>query len=222
MPPQNLADLPELKKGFRLLLKQDPVFRRYKFKDLHWTQEKADFAALVGSITSQQLSVKAAATIYNRVVELCDGHLKPDIVLQQKEKDLRQCGLSYQKISYLMSLAEHVKNKSLKLRSLKNQSDQDIIDQITSVKGFGAWSAQMFLIFALGRPDIWPIHDLGVQEGARLYDEILLKKPTSRPSAKELNIWGDRFKPYRSCVALLLWKLKGDQAVRTQSIKAIG
>ena len=127
-----------------------------------WTH----FDALVRSIVYQQLSGKAAATIHGRVLTLIgDGDEAPQRIVATSHESLRGAGLSTQKANYIRNLAEHVLDGSLPINSLHELSDDEIIAALTQVKGIGPWSAQMFLMFRLGRPDILPELDLGVQKG---------------------------------------------------------
>ncbi len=164
-------------------------------------------AALAETITSQQLSTKAAATIWSRVTAALDVN-DPRAWLDQPDDDLRALGLSFQKIGYLQGLARAVQVGDLDLSRVKKASNDEAIAALTSIKGFGRWSAQMILIFTLARPDIWPSGDLGVQEGLRLYRKLL-----ERPSAAMTEQYGMRyFRPHLTAAALLLWRLKDTQS----------
>lgn len=161
------------------------------------------FDALVRSIVYQQLSGKAAATIHGRVRELFNSEtpLPPQIAAAEHEA-LRKAGLSDQKAKYLRNLAEHSLNGSLPVESLHELEDQAIIDALTQVKGIGRWSAQMFLMFRLGRPDVLPDLDLGVQKGMqRAYRMRKLPSP-----AKVLEV-GSKWAPYRSIGSWYMWRV---------------
>lgn len=161
------------------------------------------FDALVRSIVYQQLSGKAAATIHGRVRAMFDSEapLPPQIAAAEHDA-LRKAGLSNQKANYLRNLAEHSLNRSLPVESLHELDDQDIIDALTQVKGIGRWSAQMFLMFRLGRPDVLPDLDLGVQKGIqRAYRMRKLPLP-----GKVLAI-GAKWAPYRTVGSWYMWRV---------------
>jgi DNA-3-methyladenine glycosylase II len=166
------------------------------------------FDALVRSIVYQQLSGKAAATIHGRVREMFDsGSPLPPQIAAAEHDMLRKAGLSNQKARYLRNLAEHSLNGSLPVESLHELDDQDIIDALTQVKGIGRWSAQMFLMFRLGRPDVLPDLDLGVQKGIqRAYR--MRKLPTPK---KVLEI-GSKWAPYRSIGSWYMWRVLEQQS----------
>lgn len=149
----------------------------------------------------QQLSVKAAATIAQRVDQAMGGALGPEKLLATAPEQLRAAGLSRQKISYLQSLAEAVISGDLPIETLPELADEEVEAAITAVRGFGRWSAHMYMMFALGRPDIWPSGDLAVRVG---FGRIMGWK--DRPDEKQVIDEGGAFSPYRSALALLCWQ----------------
>lgn len=149
----------------------------------------------------QQLSVKAAATIARRVDETVGGALLPQSLLATAPDELRAAGLSRQKIGYLQSLAEAVISGDLPVETLPELADAEVEAAITAVRGFGRWSAHMYMIFSLGRPDIWPSGDLAVRVG---FGRIMGWK--DRPDEKKVIHEGSAFSPYRSALALLCWQ----------------
>jgi DNA-3-methyladenine glycosylase II len=149
----------------------------------------------------QQLSTKAAATIAQRVDETVGGELLPETLLATAPDKLRAAGLSRQKIGYLQSLAEAVISDALPIETLPQLTDDEVEAAITAVRGFGRWSAHMYMMFALGRPDIWPSGDLAVRVG---FGRIIGCK--DRPDEKKVINEGSAFSPYRSALALLCWK----------------
>jgi DNA-3-methyladenine glycosylase II len=161
------------------------------------------FEALIRSIVYQQLSGKAAATIHGRVRAMFDSETPlPSQIAAAEHEALRRAGLSTQKAKYLRNLAEHSLDGSLPVESLHELGDQAIIDALTQVKGIGRWSAQMFLMFRLGRPDVLPDLDLGVQKGIqRAYR--MRKLPTP---AKVLEI-GSKWAPYRTIGSWYMWRV---------------
>ena len=148
----------------------------------------------------QQLSVKAAATIAQRVDETVGGALGPETLLATAPDQLRAAGLSRQKISYLQSLAEAVISGDLPVETLPELADEEVEAAITAVRGFGRWSAHMYMMFALGRPDVWPSGDLAVRVG---FGRIMTW--SERPDEKKVIARGAVFSPHRSALALLCW-----------------
>lgn len=151
-------------------------------------------------IAGQQLSVKAAATIFGRVQTALDGDFRPARLLAMNEEELRSLGLSRQKIGYARGLARAVLEGSLVPSALAQLPDDAVVEQITRVKGFGRWSAEMVLLFSLGRPDVWPADDLAIQAGLHR-----LKNMRARPDRRRTDAVARPWRPYRSAVALFVW-----------------
>lgn len=158
------------------------------------------FNVLLRVIVGQQLSVKAAATIWGRVEALAGSNASPEDYAHISDEKLREAGLSRQKITYFRSLCDHVITGALDMGALPGLTDEAAIKAITDVKGLGVWSAHMYLMFSLGRPDIWPVGDLAVRIGA-----ARIVGQTERPTEKQAEKIGERWRPYRSSVALLSW-----------------
>jgi DNA-3-methyladenine glycosylase II len=159
------------------------------------------YGALLRSIVGQQLSTKAARTIYGRMLELFDGHApSPLQLLAANPDDIRAAGLSRPKINYLRDLAQHVEDGELELERLDDLSDEEVIEQLTAVKGIGEWSAHMFLMFHLGRPDVLPVGDQGIRNAVRV--QYRLRK---LPDAKRLEKIAKPWRPYRTLACLYLW-----------------
>lgn len=159
------------------------------------------FEALARSIAFQQLAGKAASTIWGRVRTLVDGPFTPGAVLALPEASLRGAGLSGSKTASLLDLAAHTHDGSLRLRSIRSLDDDAVVDHLTRVRGIGEWTAHMFLMFRLGRVDVWPTGDLGVRQGyARITDR------PEPPSARDLEPLGDPLRPYRSVAAWYCWR----------------
>jgi DNA-3-methyladenine glycosylase II len=164
-----------------------------------WTH----FDALVRSIVYQQLSGKAAATIHGRVLTLIgDGAEAPGRIVATPHEHLRAAGLSTAKANYVRNLAEHVLDGSLPVESLHELSDDEVIAALTQVKGIGRWSAQMFLMFRLGRPDVLPELDLGVQKG--IQKAYRLRR---LPTPKQVLRRGSRWAPYRTVASWYMWRI---------------
>jgi DNA-3-methyladenine glycosylase II len=160
------------------------------------------FDAVCRSIIYQQLSGKAASTIHGRVLGIYGGRCPlPDELAATSDEQLRGAGLSRQKLSYLKDLASRVATDELPIEALHERSDDDVIDALVRVKGVGRWTAQMFLMFRLGRPDVLPDLDLGIQNAIRrVYG--LRKRPLP---ARVLKI-GAAWAPYRTVAAWYLWR----------------
>ena len=156
------------------------------------------FEHLLRIIVGQQLYGKAAATIYDRV-EAAMGEVIPENFLDKSDQELREFGLSWQKIEYGRGLSKAVLD-GFRPKDLIKKSDQEVLETITALKGFGRWSAEMFLMFSLGRPDIWPAGDLAVQEAVKK-----LKGLKESPGQKEMDIIAKPWRPHRASVAVFLW-----------------
>lgn len=167
--------------------------------DLTLTPSYKPFESLVMSIISQQLSAKAAATIKARV-KLILPTVTPELVLAVEEEAVRQCGVSYPKIRYIRDLSAKVLNGEVTLDNLQDLDDSELLKQLTSVKGIGAWTAEMFLIFTLGRPDVMSIGDAGLQRAAKWLHSL-----PDRKDGNYLGVIAPNWAPYRSFASLYLW-----------------
>lgn len=160
------------------------------------------YGALLRAIVGQQLSTKAARTIYLRVVELFGGATPaPEQLLEASEEDLRACGLSGRKTEYVRDLARHVLGGELELDRLDQLSDEEVIEEIVAVRGLGQWTAEMFLLFHLERPDVLSGGDLGIRKAIQV-EYGLEEMP---PPARVIEI-GEPWRPYRSLASLYLWE----------------
>jgi len=159
------------------------------------------FETLARIVVGQQVSVAAATSINKKLVSALDGQLTARAVLDASDELLRSAGLSRQKVNYIQSLATAQATGTLVLEGLPELADDDAVAVITSIKGFGEWSAHMYLMFSLGRPDIWPVGDLAVREGFKRIQGL-----EERPSAGKLKPMGEEFRPYRSSLAMLCWR----------------
>jgi DNA-3-methyladenine glycosylase II len=168
------------------------------------------FETLCESIVSQQLSVKAGDTIFGRVLDLLpDRKLTPENILIQKDQDLRDAGLSWGKVSYLKDLAQKVKDKEVVLEQLDELSEEEAIKELTKIKGIGKWTAEMFLMFALGREDVFSHGDVGLQNAIKkLYKEKIPFNAEGKwkydPAVVEEIII--KWRPYRTIAARILWR----------------
>jgi DNA-3-methyladenine glycosylase II len=161
------------------------------------------FDALAESIAYQQLSGKAAATIWKRVRALFPGrYLDPQVVLKTPDRKLRAAGLSRSKVASIKDLAAKTIDGTVpSVRALAKMTDEEIIERLIAVRGIGRWTVEMLLLFDLGRPDVWPVHDYGVQKGfAKTFGRRKLPKP------KQLMKLGEKFRPHRSVAAWYFWR----------------
>lgn len=195
----------EFARARRALMRRDPILAPLIKK--HRKRSPLDapvldpFPALVRTITAQQISTKAAATIHGRLVGCLTEGVTPGALLALTDAQFRQAGLSRQKIVYLRDLAIKAQSGELPLHSLHELDDEAVIDAIVKVKGLGRWSAEMFLMFRLRRPDVLPVGDLGIVTAIqRLYG--LRKKPNP---ARIIKI-GESWRPYRTVACWYLWR----------------
>jgi DNA-3-methyladenine glycosylase II len=160
------------------------------------------FAALVQSVVYQQLAGAAASTIHRRLVAALGGDVTPEAMLATDPEALRGAGLSGNKAASVCDLAVKVLDGTVVLdpRGLAREGDEEVIERLTTVRGIGRWTAEMFLLFQLRRLDVWPTGELGVRKGFGVAWALPM------PSAKELAPLGDPFRPYRSVVAWYCWR----------------
>jgi DNA-3-methyladenine glycosylase II len=160
------------------------------------------YGALLRAIVGQQLSTKAARTIYLRVLDLFGGTTpSPEQLLEASEEDLRGCGLSGRKTEYVRDLAHHVLSGDLELDRLEELEDEQVIEEIVAVRGLGRWTAEMFLLFHLQRPDVLSGGDLGIRKAIQV-EYGLGEMPTP---TRVIEI-GEPWRPYRSLASLYLWE----------------
>ncbi len=162
------------------------------------------YEALVRSIVYQQLSGKAAATILRRFLELFPGtgYPKPEVVLKTNIVKMRGAGLSGQKTEYIKDLSSKFLDGTIEPKKFKKMSDEEIREHLIAVKGIGRWSADMFLMFALNRPDVLPTGDLGIRKGfQKLY------KLKSLPDVKKMEYLAESWRPYRTVASWYLWRI---------------
>jgi DNA-3-methyladenine glycosylase II len=171
------------------------------------------FDSLAESIVYQQLSGKAAAKIFGRVRALYPRrkYLDPKLVLDTADERLRAAGLSRSKVAALKDLAAKTLDGTVpSARVLREMSDEEIITRLVAVRGIGRWTAEMLLLFDLGRPDVWPVDDYGVRKGfAKTFGKRKL------PTPKQLKKLGEKWRPYRSMAAWYFWRALDEPAVKT-------
>ena len=190
-------------KAKTILSKRDPILRKIikKFNKGFLTTRKDPFFSLCRTIIGQQISTKAADSIWSRFEIKCNKKIIPDTVLKLTSRSLRNAGLSRQKINYLKNIAKSFKNNSFNMKNLKKMNDNLAIDYITQLKGLGVWSAQMFLMFNLNRPDIFPTKDIGlIRAISKNY------KTSYPPSKKFLNRISKKHSGYRTVFTWYMWR----------------
>ena len=194
-------------KARRWLMRKDPILgaaiKSIGACGMAERQRQDHLSALVSAIVSQQLSTKAAATIFGRFVALFPDNHIPDAaaIAAQTDAALRAVGLSGQKVGYLRDLSARLMDGRLRLDELEDLVDEEVIQRLVAVKGFGRWTAEMFLMFRLHRPDVLPAADLGIVVAIqRLY------RLRERPDAKRVLKIGEAWRPYRSVASWYLWQ----------------
>ena len=196
----------EYARARRLLMRRDPilapVIRKHHERTLIDSPPVDPFSALVRTIVGQQLSTKAAATIHRRLLDLIPGGVAtPQALAAIPDDQLRKVGLSRQKSAYIRDLSVKAANGDLPLDHLPSMTDDEVIEALTRVKGLGRWSAEMFLMFRLRRPDVLPVDDLGIVNAIhRLY------KLRKRPNANRIRRIGEAWRPYRTVACWYLWR----------------
>src|ERR1700687_5045306 len=205
MPARSLTP-EDYARARRLLMRRAPVrasvIRKLGAGGRASRQHGDHLSALVGSIISQQLSGKAAATIFGRFRALFpDAVITGPAIAALDDRTIRGVGLSGQKLGYMRDLSARIADHRLNLDELDALADEEIIERLTAVKGFGRWTAEMFLMFRLHRPDVLPVADLGIITAPQK-----LYRLRKRPDAKRMLKIGDAWKPYRSVASWYLWQ----------------
>jgi DNA-3-methyladenine glycosylase II len=196
------------RKAVAALREADPVMARLAEehaaavrRDLKNDRRGDAYGALLRSIVGQQLSTKAASTIYGRMIDIFDGHAPtPKQLLAADPDAIRAAGLSRPKIAYLRDLAQHVEDGTLELDRLDELADEEVSAQLTAVKGLGQWTADMFLMFHLRRPDVLPVGDQGIRRAVQV--QYRMRK---LPDPKRLEKVARPWRPYRTLACLFLW-----------------
>ena len=190
-------------KAKKKLSKKDPILRKImkKYKRGFLTTRNNPFFSLCRTIIGQQISTKAADSIWSKFQKKCNNKINPKTILKISTRNLKSAGLSRQKVSYLKNISKSFKNKSFSVKDLKKMSDEEAINYITKLKGLGIWSAQMFLMFNLNRPDIFPTKDIGlIRAISKNY------KTSYPPSEKFLNKISKLHLGYRSVFTWYMWR----------------
>jgi DNA-3-methyladenine glycosylase II len=195
-------------KAIAALREADPVMARLidehtalVRRDLRRDRRGDAYGALLRSIVGQQLSTKAASTIYGRMIDIFGGHAPtPKQLLAADPEEIRAAGLSRPKIAYLRDLAQHVEEGTLELDRLDELPDEEVSAQLTAIKGLGQWTADMFLMFHLRRPDVLPVGDQGIRRAVKV--QYRMRK---LPDPKRLEKVARPWRPHRTLACLFLW-----------------
>lgn len=185
----------------KILIEKDPKLKQLFDLKSEIVVEIDDqyFVSLVGTIIAQQLSSKVARVLLNRLNTYCQNEITPEKIQDMLPETMRSMGLSYQKQSYLKSLAQSMLNQTVRFDRIHEMDNQQVIDMLTSIKGIGVWSAEMFLMFSLGREDVFSVGDLGLRNAVKkLYEMPDL-------THKEILKLSESWQPYRSIVSHYLW-----------------
>ena len=187
----------------RALARKDAVMGRIMRSrpKVHLVRRGEPFLTLARAICGQQISVKAAQSVWDRVCICLDQKITPEAVIAKDRKVLRACGLSDRKTEYIADLAQHFADGSIHVHRWPQMPDEEIIAELVEVRGIGRWTAEMFLIFNLLRPDVLPLDDLGLQKAIRLL--YFRKRPVSLRTMRKL---GESWRPWRSVATWYLWR----------------
>jgi DNA-3-methyladenine glycosylase II len=197
----DVTDPKQLRKAVKSLAKQCTIIEaaHERVGVPEWRTRQGDYAGLARIIAYQQLSTKAAGTIWGRV-EVLLGKVTPKAVLEADIDALRACGMSRPKIAHIRSIAEAVTSGSLNLRRVAKASDEDAQAELVAVKGIGPWTADVYLMFCLGRWDVFPHADIGLSEAYRM-----ITGERKRHPPKKFLKTGEKWRPYRGVAAHMLW-----------------
>lgn len=198
-----LYQIPHIRAGLEHLIANDKVFAKLSVvpETLPWRYAAPGMPSLIRIVIGQQVSTAAAVSLWNKFQAQAGG-ITPEEVLALDDDTLRACGLSRQKIGYVRGLAEAVLGGHIEPDGFHALDNDAVAKAITDLKGFGRWSADMYLMFSLARPDIWPAGDLGIQNGLQKY--LGLK---TRPDEARTRKEGKRFAPHQTAASVLLWHM---------------
>ena len=186
----------------RALARRDPVMGKIMraHPKIFLARRGEPFLTLARAIVGQQISVKAAQSVWDRLVA-CAGEVTPEKILLKERPVLRACGLSDRKTEYIADLAQHFANGSIHVHRWPQMTDEEIIGELVQVRGIGRWTAEMFLIFNLLRPDVFPLDDLGLQKGIRV--SYFANRKVALSTMRRL---GETWRPWRSVATWYLWR----------------
>ena len=188
------------KKIFYLVRKDKDLIDLFiNFSNFGEYKRDKGFKGILQLIIEQQLSVASANAIYKKLKGKMPN-ISPESFLKLKKSDLKNCGLSKQKINYITELAKKCEKKEINFRKIHKMDDENLLQEITKIKGIGPWTAQCYMLASLNRDDVWPVADLGLMEAVKR-----IKKLKERPSEEDMEKISQIWRPYRSTVANVLW-----------------
>lgn len=206
--------MPVLKPQIRLVLEKDRKLKKIisSHEPVHVKKTNDSYLALLNSIVSQQLSVKAAATIWTRFLDLFPKkYPEAKLILKMKDETIRGAGLSYQKVGYIKNIAEFSLSNPLDEKSLNKLDDETLIAHLTQIKGVGKWTVQMIMMFSLQRLDVFPEDDLGIQNAIKNIYGIESEKKQLKIDMQQVS---QKWKPYRTIACMYLWKHKDNKPIK--------
>lgn len=198
------SNAPSIKNAIRHLKNSDPILREViqSVGPIEFKTKRGRFQTLVTSIVSQQISGAAAKTILGRLRDLANQRtFTPERLVEFEIDQLREVGVSRQKASYVLDLADKVNSKEVRLNRLGQLSNEEVVQELTQVKGIGVWTAQMFLMFSLGRLDVLPTGDLGIQNAIKLAYNL-----RKSPDARKIQSIAKPWSPYQTIACCYLWR----------------
>lgn len=197
-----LKELPEIKKGLAALRRRDPLLAAAYAKSgiLPWKRQPEGFEGLVNIILAQQIST-AVATHLVRRLKAALPEITPERFMKLEDAPLRAMGISRQKILYARALGEAMISRRFDPAALRTMDDSEALTSLSALKGIGLWSAEIYLMFSLGRGDVWPAGDIALQKGLQNLHGL-----PDRPAPDETRRHGDAFTPYRSAASLIVWR----------------
>ncbi len=187
-------------------LKKDPVMRRLikKYEPPKWDYSKGVFSDLLRSIVNQQLSGKAAATIWTRFTGVVGNSPRIEKIIRVRPATLRKCGLSFAKVSYIKGIARAVKKGEFRPKKLNNLPDEEVLAELIKLKGVGRWTAEMIMMFSLQRPNIFSVGDLGIRTAVARHYRV------DRDDWRAIEQVAERWQPYRTIACRYLWRSLGE------------
>lgn len=177
-----------------------PLVKKWGHCTIKLRVHKDYFESLCGDIVGQQLSGRVADVIFERFKKVLGGKVTPEVVLKVDGQKLRDCGMSWGKVSFVKDLASKTKSGELKTKKLRDLPDAEVIKELVAVRGIGRWTAEMFLMFSLARPDVFPVDDLGIKKG---FEKVVGRKFDKVKSAKFAEKY---WAPYRTVASWYLWR----------------
>jgi DNA-3-methyladenine glycosylase II len=188
-----------------------PLVKSWGHCTIQFRNERDYFGHIAGNIIGQQLSGKVADVIESRFIKAVGGKVTPESIITTPDQKLRDCGMSWGKVAYVKDLALKTQNGSVQTKRLNSLTDDEVIKELVAVKGIGRWTAEMFLMFSLARPDIFPVDDLGIKKGLRLLrasgSERFEKAKNDKEEKEKMSRFAEKhWKPYRTVASWYLWR----------------